>query len=910
MATLGLDTSAYEAGVRSVQSETKKTVATLSSEYTKAAKRVAELAKAYAESTEKSGKSSKATKELKTQLTAAQAEVKTLASALKTANSNMVNFSSQTISAGESLAGAMTKANLLSTAITKIGSVALSAVKSFVTSGVTYNMQMETYEVALTNLLGSAEEAADVLETIKQDAAVTPFDVDSLVSANRYLISSGENADYARKTILALGDAVSAAGGGSDELNRMAQNLQQVANQGKATSVDIKQFAMAGINIYQILADYTGQSIEQVQEMTVTYDVLTQALITAADEGGAYFGAMSSQAQTTSGKLAKVKDNVTQLSGAVSDVFSPAIEESVGWLEKMTTAAVEAYNTDGWVAMGEAVVDATPPFSALKEFIQDVGEAIDDVTWKFSKFMDDVFGGENSDFIWKDYTFEEYKAETEAEKQKESDLEAKRKARLAKHNARVRQAQAEYSSLTGNGDDDDDGSGKTSTETVIRSLSSTATSKTLNELGVVTQTVNTLSEKVKDESGNIKDRITKTTTETGKELVNGVETTYKTVTTTVNGEVTKVTKTYDDMSKSVAKTLVNLATQTIAGVTKSVQTSTQIAADGSESITETVTETWEEVVDGVAQTYTRVTKYIDGIVDSVQESCEEIERTVKASQERIDSYRTKAQSESNSGIFGLIKDTVSAVQSGDWKSIAQNVTQWIWGEVDQGQREIVEKWAGDALAIINEKYAGGGVKSALGAIADLFTNGITPAVNESSAAVASFTEILSGLSASGGVGAALGGIGTKLMSLGSTVVSFVAANPWVAAIAAIAAGAAGLGLYIWKKYKNANDETSTSSSGIGYKDIQDAYWYGNERSFAGYDYRTDPYTYKPNNSAVLSYQTKMQEQLQKLLGVVEQYLPEAAAAQIVLDDGTLVGAMAAGMNQQLGALTVLAERGN
>lgn len=896
MATLGLDTSAYEAGVRSVQSETKKTVATLSSEYTKATKRVAELAKAYAESAEKSGKSSKATKELKTQLNAAQSEVKTLASALKSANSGMVNFSSQAKSTGGSLTSAFTKANLLSTAISKIGSAALSAAKNFVAAGVTYNMQMETYEVALTNLLGSAEEAADVLETIKRDAAVTPFDVDSLISANRYLISSGENADYARKTVLALGDAVSAAGGGSDELNRMAQNLQQVANQGKATSVDIKQFAMAGINIYQILADYTGQSIEQVQEMTVTYDVLTQALIAAADEGGAYFDSMNTQAETTSGKIATLKDNFSQFQGMLTENVTPALNGVVDWLNEVVIAANNSGSAIGGLKQGfQSLVDWYARWKLsdeeYKEYLRTGGMDYDRSTG--------ATAAEYRDAQNRKYRNEEFQRQVAAGLWEWDE------------NDGWKPVGSTGSSIKGNGGGGDVGSGKTSTETVIRSLSGTVTSKTLNELGAVTQTVTTLSEKVKDETGKIKDRITQTTTETGKELVNGVETTYKTVTTKVNGEVTKVTKTYDDMSKSVAKTLVNLATQTIAGVTKSVQTSTTIAADGSESITETVTETWEEVVDGVAQTYTRVTKYIDGIVDNVQESCEEVERTVKATQERIDGYLSKAQSESGKGFFGLVSNVYGAIKSGSWSDIARVAAQAIFGEVDQGQREIIVKWAGDAMALINESYAGEGITGVLTSIIDLFRDGIIPAANEAGASVAGFKTILEGLTASGGAGAVLGNIGQMLMQFGSQVVSFVVANPEIAAIAAIVAGVAGLGVYLWKRYKKASDtEAAGTSSGLSYKDIQDAYWYGNERAFAGYDFRVDPYTYNPNNSAVLGYQTKMQEQVQRLLGVVEQYLPDVAKAQIVLDDGTLVGAMASGMDQQLGNLAILTERGN
>lgn len=60
---------------------------------------------------------------------------------------------------------------------------------------------------------------------------------------------------------------------------------------------------------------------------------------------------------------------------------------------------------------------------------------------------------------------------------------------------------------------------------------------------------------------------------------------------------------------------------------------------------------------------------------------------------------------------------------------------------------------------------------------------------------------------------------------------------------------------------------------MSYLDIQDAYWYGNERAFAGYDYRSDPFTYNPNNNSVPKYQAEIQAQLAKLSTVVEQYLP-------------------------------------
>lgn len=263
-------------------------------------------------------------------------------------------------------AGQVAIGNLISQCVTKV----LDAGKSLIQTGVAYNAQIEKYRVGLTNLLGSAEKANAALEAIQQDAARTPFDTASLVQANQLLIGAGENAEYSRKTILALGDAVSATGGGSAELERMAQNLQQIANVGKASSVDIKQFAMAGINIYQVLADYTGKSVQDVQSMTISYDVLTQALQAAAEEGGRYYNAMDTQSETLSGRLSTLKDNAAQLVGAMSEDLTAAVGEAVSELNTLAIAAKQGWELDGLNGMLDAVGKAEPALSGLTNAIQ------------------------------------------------------------------------------------------------------------------------------------------------------------------------------------------------------------------------------------------------------------------------------------------------------------------------------------------------------------------------------------------------------------------------------------------------------------------------------------------------------------------------------------------------------------
>lgn len=908
-----------------MQSETKKTVSTLSSEYSKAAKAVVELTKRYNESVGKTGKASSETKNLKTMLAQAEAQLKSTTTALKSANNGMEGFASSTEKAsGSSLSGAITQGTIMAGVFQKLASVALNAAKSFISAGLDYNAQIETYTTGLTNMLGSAEAAQQVMENIQADAARTPFDVESLTKANQYLISAGENASYARKTINALGDAVAATGGGSDELNRMAQNLQQIANTGKATAVDIKQFAYAGINVYGILADYTGKSTAEVQKMTISYDLLTEALQAASEEGGRYYNAMDDLSQTQNGRTNTLKDNVKQLAGLMTSDLADGIGMATSNLNTMTVAAIEAYKTDGWKGLGDAILELDNPISAVIKKFGELGSAAVSVLDKASYYLNKALGKN----AYADYdTYEDYANDQLGQKNRDR-LRQNALNGISVSNKSWSERQAEIAAANGNGTDSSITTSptgtsstkktKSKTEKVIESISHTATTTSQNALGTVTTSIQTLNEKVKDSAGKIKDRVTTTTTETGKEMVNGVATTYKKVETKVNGTVTKVTKTYDDMSKTLLGTLTSISETTFNGITTKIQEATEKYADGSEHVKRTETETGEHIVDGVAQTYTKVITYIDGVQDKVTETETAIDKSVKATQTRIDQYLSGASSESNKGIFGILRSFISDAKNGDAAAIGLDFVNLLWGEVTQDQREAISKWAKNALEVINEAYSGGGLKNAFAVFEKIFTGGgVEAGVDGVTTKVIGLTEALQKLGATGGAGGVLANVGTGLVSFDSkimgvlgNVVAFVAENPIALAIAAVVAGAVGLGIALWKKYKSDSSSSSSSSSKLGYKDLQDAYWYGNERAFAGYDYRTDPYTFNPNNSTMLSYQTKMQDQLAKLTEVVQQYLPDVANQQIVLDDGTLVGKMAPGMDAQLGQLSVLAERGN
>ena len=261
-------------------------------------------------------------------------EIEELEKAEQDSADGMEDLGDKTEQAGSKM-GTMNVA--LGNLIANLAQRGVSLLKEIGQVGIEYNAQIESYTQAMTTALGSAEAASKAIANIKLDAAVTPYSVDALVRANQLLIAAGESADGARATIMALSDAVSATGGGNDELQRMANNLQQIKNVGKASAMDIRQFQMAGIDVYGILADYTGQATEDVTNLTITYDLLAAALRNAASEGGRYFGANAAQAATLNGQISTLRDNVKSKLGeafqGVSDTLSgellPAVNEFV-----------------------------------------------------------------------------------------------------------------------------------------------------------------------------------------------------------------------------------------------------------------------------------------------------------------------------------------------------------------------------------------------------------------------------------------------------------------------------------------------------------------------------------------------------------------------------------------------------
>lgn len=291
--------------------------------------------------------------------------------------------------------------NLMSDVIKQVAQTISDVAKM----GVEYNAQIETYQTALTTLTGSAEKANKIIEQVKKDAAETPFEVASLVKGNQLLISAGLSAEQARDDILALGNAISATGGGEEELSRMVINLQQIKNVGKASALDIKQFAYAGIDVYGLLADYTGKTREEVSDLEISYEDLTGALKFASQEGGKYFNAMEKQSKTFNGQLSNLKDNFmaflgeatiplfTFLKDEVLPIINGILDGTLG-IDEGINKLTETF-LNGVMSMVNSLIENLPTFlqmgiNILLSLIQGITQALPDLIPTMVKVIMDI----------------------------------------------------------------------------------------------------------------------------------------------------------------------------------------------------------------------------------------------------------------------------------------------------------------------------------------------------------------------------------------------------------------------------------------------------------------------------------------------------------------------------------------
>ena len=234
-------------------------------------------------------------------------------------------------------------------------------------------------------------------------------------------------------------------------------------------------------------------------------------------------------------------------------------------------------------------------------------------------------------------------------------------------------------------------------ETLLWSLQDAGHTDTTNALGKVTIQTTELTEHLRKGSEEY-DRLTRTVTESGKEMVNGVAKNYKTVTkyVTENGKTTAQTqKVYEEIAATVAKTVTSTTDSVVNGIATSTKTITETLTDKTTTQKQVITETYNDIVDGALVTVERVKTIA---ADGVPQINEEIK---KASANSFDGLVKGWQDEADKGVVGTFSTLVTAVKKQDWQSVGEWVLSTLYNGLAPQAKQLIDDFGKNLIQQVN-----------------------------------------------------------------------------------------------------------------------------------------------------------------------------------------------------------------
>lgn len=306
----------------------------------------------------------------------ANAQIKAVITAEDRASGVLHGFSSSVEKVGDKVVSSM------KTAAVAFGAASVAATTFAVKSAADF----EQTRIGLENMLGSADAARAMLSKVSKFAAETPFEFPELAQATRQLVAFGFSGEDAFKTMTQLGDVAAAIGA---PINDLAYLMGTLRAQGRAFTIDIRQFAMRGIPIYEYLAKVFKTNTQEVAKLIeagkVGFPEVQKAFEMMTAEGGKFHGTMVKQSKSLTGLFSTLKDVIgstaRELVGITQEgdikagsLFDKLRQGTARLIETLPTVIEQMKQIVGQVV--EIVKGVIPQLKQWADNIVDVGNKI------------------------------------------------------------------------------------------------------------------------------------------------------------------------------------------------------------------------------------------------------------------------------------------------------------------------------------------------------------------------------------------------------------------------------------------------------------------------------------------------------------------------------------------------------
>lgn len=261
------------------------------------------------------------------------------------------------------------------TALTGFGVAATAGLVALTGFGLKSAGSLEQTQVAFDSLLGSAAEGKKVFDSLKQFAAVTPFELGDITPlAQKFLAFSGNvglSKGQLEEFLTVAGNIVSVTGGGAQALDSIGLAFSHISSGGKVSLEDINILsdALPGFSGVAAIATATGMSTGEAMDAISAGAIDAKTGVAALLAGMRAFpgtaGAMERQSQTLLGVFSTFKDTASQ---ALSGAFAPVIPEIKDSLSELTPVIGSAIGQLA-PALGTALAKILPLIGKLIEAI-------------------------------------------------------------------------------------------------------------------------------------------------------------------------------------------------------------------------------------------------------------------------------------------------------------------------------------------------------------------------------------------------------------------------------------------------------------------------------------------------------------------------------------------------------------
>ena len=224
----------------------------------------------------------------------------------------------------------------------------LAAIKKFGSDVIDATGKMQQLQVALSTILQDKSKADQLIGEIVQFAAKTPFNLDDVATGAKQLLAYGSSADKVVGELSMLGDVAS---GLQIPIGQLIYLYGTLRTQGRAMTVDIRQFAGRGIPIYEELAKVLGVSKDQVGELVkegkVGFKEVEQAFKNMTSEGGKFANLMENSAGTWPQRLSNIEDTLFQKMNEFGNKYKEVFEFGIGTAEDLVESLDDVISVMG-----------------------------------------------------------------------------------------------------------------------------------------------------------------------------------------------------------------------------------------------------------------------------------------------------------------------------------------------------------------------------------------------------------------------------------------------------------------------------------------------------------------------------------------------------------------------------------